>query len=73
MTTKVRITHASGNKKLDVKLEGSSVCEALAPNESVEVLVHSGNQLTIEEVGGFIPAAANPDEAEDEEDDLNAD
>lgn len=53
MTTTVRLTHVSGNKRLEVKVEGQT-CGDIGPGESTEILLHSDMQLTVEETGNFI-------------------
>lgn len=52
MTTTVKLSYVHGNKALAVKLEGNSVGE-LGPGRSIEVSLHSGQQLTVDETGEF--------------------
>lgn len=52
MTTTVKLSYVNGNKALAVKLEGNSVGE-LGPGRSIEVSLHSGQQLTVDETGEF--------------------
>lgn len=57
MTTTVKLSYVNGNKALAVKLEGNSVGE-LGPGRSIEVSLHSGQQLTVDETGEFFGSTA---------------
>lgn len=52
MTSTVKLSYVSGNKALGVMIEGRSVGE-LGPGQDVEIMLHSGMQLTVEETGEF--------------------
>lgn len=52
MTTRVKLAYVHGNKALAVLLDGRSVGE-LGPGRSIEVDIHSNQQLTVDETGEF--------------------
>lgn len=52
MTTTVKLSYVNGNKAVKVMLEGNSVGE-LGPGRSIEVSLHSGQQVTLDETGEF--------------------
>lgn len=52
MTTTVKLSYVNGNKAVKVMLEGNSVGE-LGPGRSIEVSLHSGQQITLDETGEF--------------------
>lgn len=69
MTTRVKLTYINGNKALGVAIEGNSAGE-LGPGRSIEIDLHSGMQLTVEETGEFFghtpPEVGQPNATVDE-------
>ncbi|WVW77557.1 hypothetical protein Bhz60_00074 [Stenotrophomonas phage vB_SmaS_Bhz60] len=69
MTTRVRLQYVHGNKALAVAVEGHSAGE-LGPGRSIEIDLHSGMQLTVDETGEFFghqqPEAQQPQATVDE-------
>lgn len=73
MTSKVRIIHAGGNKRVGVfNVENNEQVATLEKEgDEIEVLVHDSSTFTVGEVGGFVnelrrpvgptPNAPNPD------------
>lgn len=65
MTTRVKITHEHGNKKVQVTLVDQdnqpkyspAVAQVIAPGESCEVTLFLGQNVLVEETGDFLEEA----------------